>query len=158
MGFGQWICIQVFIISEKDEIVRYSAVGAQGSMILSSTKHEQASFDFLKWWMSTQVQTDFGFLLQTTYGKQYFWNSANINAFMNSSMPDKFKDVVLEQWTYAIEASRIPGAYMVEREISNAWSSMVYDNVNPRLALDDAVRISNREIIYKMSEFGYVKK
>ena len=143
--------------SEKDEIVRYSAVGAQGSMILSSTKHEQASFDFLKWWMSTQVQTDFGFLLQTTYGKQYFWNSANINAFMNSSMPDKFKDVVLEQWTYAIEASRIPGAYMVEREISNAWSSMVYDNVNPRLALDDAVRISNREIIYKMSEFGYVK-
>ncbi|MDY3195459.1 MAG: extracellular solute-binding protein [Paracholeplasma sp.] len=142
---------------EKDEIVRYSAVGAQGSMILSSTKHKDESFDFLKWWMSTDVQSDFGFLLQTTYGKQYFWNSANIEAFKTSSMPEEFKDVVLEQWNYGIEASRIPGAYMVEREISNAWSSIVYNNVNPRLALDDAMRISNREILYKMSEFGYVE-
>jgi hypothetical protein len=107
--------------------------------------------------MSTDVQSDFGFLLQTTYGKQYFWNSANIEAFKTSSMPEEFKDVVLEQWNYGIEASRIPGAYMVEREISNAWSSIVYNNVNPRLALDDAMRISNREILYKMSEFGYVE-
>lgn len=143
--------------SDKDEIIRYSAVGAQGSMILSSTKHKEEAFDFLKWWMSTEVQSNFGFLLQTTYGKQYFWNSANIEAFKTSSMPEEFKNIVLEQWNYGIEASRIPGAYMVEREISNAWSSIVYNNVNPRLALDDAMRISNREILYKMSEFGYVE-
>ncbi len=140
-----------------NEIVRYSAVGAQASMILASTKHKEASWDFLSWWMSTEVQSDFGFNLQTTYGRQYFWNSANVNAFMNSSMPDPFKNVVLEQWTYGIEASRIPGAYMVEREISNAWNKVVFNGTNVRLALDDSVRISNREILYKMAEFGYVQ-
>ncbi len=72
-------------------------------------------------------------------------------------MPEQFKNVVLEQWTYGIEASRIPGAYMVERELSNAWSKVVYNGTNVRLALDDAVRISNREILYKMAEFGYVE-
>jgi ABC-type glycerol-3-phosphate transport system substrate-binding protein len=140
-----------------DEIVRYSAVGAQASMILSSTQNKAESWDFLSWWMSTEVQSDFAFNLQTTYGRQYFWNSANVNAFMNSSMPERFKNVVLEQWTYGIEASRIPGAYMVERELSNAWSKVVYNGTNVRLALDDAVRISNREILYKMAEFGYVQ-
>ena len=47
---------------------------------------------------------------------------------------------------------------MVEREISNAWTNIVFNNENPRQALDEAVRISNREIIYKMAEFGYTSK
>jgi hypothetical protein len=76
---------------------------------------------------------------------------------MNSWMADRFKNVVLEQWTYGIEASRSTGAYMVEREISNAWNKVVFNGTNVRLALDDSVRISNREILYKMAEFGYVQ-
>ncbi len=138
------------------DITRYAAVGAQASMIMSSTEYPQESWDFLSWWMSTSVQTEFEYLLQSTYGESYFWNSANIDAFKESSMPDQFKDVILEQWNYAIEASRIPGAYMVEREISNAWTSIVFDGTNARQALDEAVRVSNREILYKMEEFDYV--
>jgi hypothetical protein len=44
---------------------------------------------------------------------------------------------------------------MVEREISNAWTNIVFNGTNPRQALDEAVRIANREILYKMEEFGY---
>ncbi|HRY78551.1 MAG TPA: hypothetical protein P5154_07305, partial [Candidatus Izemoplasmatales bacterium] len=75
--------------------------------------------------------------------------------FATLSMPKHIKETILAQWDYALEASRIPGSYMVEREISNAWTSIVYDAANPRQALDEAVRISNREILYKMAEFGY---
>ena len=46
---------------------------------------------------------------------------------------------------------------MVEREISNAWTSMVFDGKIQDSAIDEAVRISNREILYKMAEFGYVE-
>ncbi len=138
------------------DITRYAAVGAQASMILSSTEYPDESWDFLSWWMSTSIQAEFEYLLQSTYGQTYFWNSANVDAFSQSSMPDEFKEIILEQWDYAIEASRIPGAYMVEREISNAWTSIVFDGTNARQALDEAVRISNREILYKMEEFDYV--
>lgn len=140
---------------DTGEIVRYSSVGAQASMIMSNTKYPEESWDFLKWWMSANVQSEFAFLLQSTYGQAYFWNTANLDAFRTLSMPKEYKDIVLEQWNYAIEASRIPGAYMVEREISNAWTNIVFNNENPRQALDEAVRISDREIIYKMAEFGY---
>ncbi|HAX03069.1 MAG: hypothetical protein A2Y45_06515 [Tenericutes bacterium GWC2_34_14] len=141
---------------DTDEIIRYSAVGAQASMIMSTTAYPEESWDFLSWWMSTDVQSEFAFLLQSTYGQTYFWNTANIDAFKTLSMPTEYKEIVLEQWEYALEASRIPGAYMVEREISNAWTKIVFDGTNARIALDEAVRISNREILYKMAEFGYM--
>lgn len=142
---------------ETGEINRYSSVGSQSSMIMSTTDYPEQSWDFLSWWMSSDVQAEFAFLLQSTYGNAYFWNSANLDAFSQLSMPDEYKDVILNQWDYAIEASRIPGAYMVEREISNAWTSIVFDNTNARQALDEAVRVANREILYKMAEFGYVE-
>lgn len=140
-----------------DEIIRYAAVGGQSNMILSATKYKDQSWDFLKWWMSTEVQAEFAFLLQSTYGKAYFWNTANINAFKEIPMPSEYKEIILQQWEYGLEASRIPGNYMVEREISNAWTKIVFEGTNPRQALDEAVRISNREILYKMAEFGYTK-
>jgi ABC-type glycerol-3-phosphate transport system substrate-binding protein len=140
---------------QTGEINRSAASGAQGSMILGNTNLPDDSWEFLKWWMSEDIQASFGQILQSTYGKAYFWNSANLRAFERSSMPQEFKDVVLEQWEYALEASRIPGTYMVEREISNAWTNIVFNGMNPRQALDEAVRISNREILYKMEEFGY---
>jgi ABC-type glycerol-3-phosphate transport system substrate-binding protein len=138
-----------------NQINRSAASGAQSSMILANTNHRQDSWDFLSWWMSTPIQALFGNILQSTYGKTFFWNSANLEAFAQSSMPQQYKEVVLEQWEYALEASRIPGTYMVERELSNAWTNIVFYGMNPRQAIDEAVRISNREIIYKMAEFGY---
>lgn len=145
-----------FYNEETDEIVRFAAAGAQSSMILSSTTKPDAAWHFLNWWMETDTQEEFALILQSTYGKAYFWNSANLEAFANSSMPQEYKEVILRQWDYALEASRIPGSYMVERELSNAWTKIVFENKNPRLALDEAVRISNREILYKMAEFNYV--
>jgi ABC-type glycerol-3-phosphate transport system substrate-binding protein len=144
-----------YLDPQTNVINRSSATGAQGSMILSNTNLPEESWEFLSWWMSTEIQALFGDTLQNTYGKTYFWNSANLNAFAQSNMPAQYKSIVLEQWNYALEASRIPGTYMVERELSNAWTNIVFLGMNPRQAIDEAVRISNREIIYKMAEFGY---
>jgi len=93
----------------------------------------------------------------TTYGQEFLWNTANLEAFRELPIPEEHIDVILEQWDYALEASRVPGAYMVEREISNAWNKIVFNDANPRIALDDAVRTSNREILYRMEEFDYAK-
>ncbi|MBI9009439.1 MAG: extracellular solute-binding protein [Tenericutes bacterium] len=142
--------------AETGEVSRWAASGAQSSMILSSTDLEQESWDFLSWWMSTDVQSGFAQRLQTTYGTAYLWNTANLEAFATLPLPTSHKEVILEQWEYAMEASRIPGAYMVEREISNAWNTIVFDDANPRVTLDEAVKTANREILYKMEEFGYV--
>jgi ABC-type glycerol-3-phosphate transport system substrate-binding protein len=156
---GKWdIALHPGVLNEETgEVVRWAASGAQSSMILSNSKLQKESFEFLKWWMSTDVQATFAERLQTTYGTAYLWNTANLDAFDSLPLPTAHKEVIKEQWKYAMEASRIPGAYMVEREISNAWNTIVFDDANPRVTLDEAVKTANREILYKMEEFGYVQ-
>ncbi|MDY0318240.1 MAG: extracellular solute-binding protein, partial [Candidatus Izemoplasmatales bacterium] len=155
---GKWnIALHPGVEKEGGEVVRWAASGAQASMILSGTDQPEDSWKFLEWWMSTDVQSQFAMRLQTTYGIEYLWNTANLEAFRELPLPQEHINIILEQWEYALEASRIPGAYMVEREISNAWNKIVFDDENPRIALDEAAKISNREILYKMEEFGYVQ-
>ncbi|TVP97011.1 MAG: extracellular solute-binding protein, partial [Acholeplasmatales bacterium] len=154
---GKWdIALHPGVRQDDGSVRRYAASGAQSSMIMSTTQRPDDAWAFLEWWMSTTVQTDFALRLQTTYGTEFLWNTANLEAFAQLPLPPEHIEVILEQWNYAIEASRIPGAYMVEREISNAWNRIVFEDANPRITLDRAVRIANREILFRMEEFDYV--
>ena len=92
----------------EKEILRYAAAGAQSNMILASTKYPEAAWDFLSWWMSTPIQTQFAYNLQTTYGQMYLWNTANLEAFAVLPISTRHKEVILKQWEYALEATRIP--------------------------------------------------
>lgn len=153
---GQWeIAPHPGVRNEHGEVERWAASGAQSMMILSDTDMPDEAWQFLEWWMSTDVQVNFATRLQTTYGTEFLWNTANLEAFAQIPLPEHHVEIILEQWEFALEASRIPGTYMVERELSNAWNKIVFNDANPRIALDTAVRIANREIIYRMEEFGY---
>ena len=143
---------------ERDgEIQRWAPAGGQTGMIFKETKQPEESWEFLKWWMSKDVQVKYANQLQTTYGPTYMWNTANLDAFEQLPWPEKDKKVVLEQFKWVREASRVPGAYMVEREISNSWNKIVFDGENSRTTIDEAVITIDREITRKMEEFGYWK-
>ncbi len=155
---GKWmIAPHPGVENDHGEVVRWAATGQQSNMILAGTDMPEKSWAFLEWWSSTEIQSEFALRMQTTYGPEYLWNTANLEAFAQLPIPEEHIEVILEQWDYALEASRVPGAYMVEREISNAWNRIVFNDANPRIALDTAVRVSNREILYRMEEFGYVE-
>lgn len=111
----------------------------------------------MKWWSSTDVQIAFGNNLQTTYGKEYIWNTANIEAFEGLPWATNHKNVILEQTEWVTEVPRVPGSYMLEREISNAYNSIVLDGENFRTAIDLASKRINRETFRKLEEFGYMK-
>ena len=107
--------------------------------------------------MSTETQVDFQRQLILNYGLEYLWNSANLEAFAHAPVPEEHKEVILEQWEWLQEPLRLPGSYMQERELSNAWNRIVFDGVNPRVAIDSSVVTINREIARKMEEFGYLE-
>lgn len=91
------------------------------------------------------------------YGEEYLWFTANNEAFMSLPISTEHKELILQQWEYSIEVSRIPAAYVIEQSISDAFSQVVFNGENVRVALDKAVITSNREIARKMEEFGYMK-
>ncbi len=102
-------------------------------------------------------QTNFQDQLILRYGPEYLWSSANLEAFANNSFSAAHKAVILEQWQWLQEPVKLPGSYMLERELSNVWNKIVFDGVNPRVAIDRAVILVNREIMRKMEEFGYME-
>lgn len=136
---------------------RYATGSAQAGLIFANSDQPDQAWQFLKWWMSTETQVDFQQQLILNYGLDYLWNSANLEAFAYSPIPQAHKEVILEQWQWLQEPVKLPGSYMQEREISNAWNQIVFEGVNPRVAIDNAVIIINREISRKMEEFGYLE-
>jgi ABC-type glycerol-3-phosphate transport system substrate-binding protein len=137
--------------------LRWATGSAQASIMFEKTEKPEQAWEFMKWWMSTETQMDFQQQLILNYGLEYLWNSANVAAFANSPIPDEHRAVILEQWEWLQEPLKLPGSYMQERELSNAWNRIVFDGVNPRVAIDASVVTVNREIARKMEEFGYLE-
>jgi len=136
---------------------RYVTGSAQTCMIMADTDMPQESWEFLKWWMSTETQVQFERQLLMNYGPEYLWYTANLEAFRYLPIPEEHKDVILAQWQWLQEPVRLPGAYMQERAISNAWNQIVFGGRNPRVAIDDAILVTNREITRKLEELGYTQ-
>ena len=137
---------------------RYSTAGSQGITMFNDSTKKEESWEFIKWWMSTSTQEMFIQKMYSMYGLEYLWYSANLKAFETLPIENSHKKVILEQLkNYSMEASRVPAAYMIERSISDAYSKIVFNGTNVRIALDDAVIESNREIERKMTEFKYIE-
>ncbi len=154
---GLWdITLVPGIEGEDGEIKRYMPGAQQACVIFEKSKRKADAWKFLSWWMSTDTQTLYSETMINTLGGKYLWNTANIKAFEQLSWDKDHKKVILEQWNHLKEVSRIPGYYIVEREISNTWNSVVYNDANLRSTLSDAMIKINKEITRKMKEFGYV--
>ena len=155
---GQWAIAPYPSITVDGKANRYYIANGTASMIMQETDQPDESWAFLKWWLSTDTQSQFAFKLQSTYGPTYAWISGNINAFINSPFPEKDKEVILEQIKWLIDVPRTPGQYMLERSISDIWNTSVFDATPTGVAIDSKTILINREIRKKMIEFGFLDR
>ncbi len=155
---GMWdISLFPGLTDNNGSVLRWTTGGAETMAILSQTKMPNEAWTFLKWWSSAEVQSAFGNLLQSTYGSEYIWPTANREAFETLPLKSAHKKTILEQMEWMTEAPWVLGTYMLERELSNAFISVAVDGTDARRALDTAVKRINRETYRKLEEFGYWK-
>lgn len=159
---GKWaIALSPGVYDEESgEVVRWQTGSATAMTLIKSGSDEKdaAGWELLKWWSSADVQTEYMNRLTMIYGKNYIWNSANTEAFSNSvAFSTADKKIILEQWEWMREIPRVPGWYMLERELSNAWNSIVIDGENTRSVVENAVTTIDKELKRKLTEFGYLK-
>ena len=125
--------------------------------IMANTDMPEEAWTFLKWWASAETQSTYANQLFTMYGEDTLWASANIEAFEQLPIKYAHKQVILEQMEWTSDAPWCLGTYMVERELSNAFLSVVVEGEDARRALDKAAKAINRETERKLEEFGYMK-
>lgn len=158
---GSWGVAPIPGVKNEDgEVIRYSSAGAESTFLFASTpEREQMAWEFVKWWSSAGVQAEFGQRLQITYGDEYYWNTANAEAFAQLPWDSDDKEVILTQLDWTLEAPRALASYMVERELSDAYNLVVLGakSASVRESLDDAQKSVKRETQRKLEEFGYVE-
>lgn len=153
---GLWDIAPYPSITKNGSTNRYYMANGTAGMILGDTKKANESWRFLKWWLSEDIQTQFSFNIQSTYGPTYTWLSGNVNAFKNSPLPKKDREIIFEQTKWLIDAPRTPGQYMLERSLSDIWNSVVFQGKSTGVAVDNYKILIDREIKKKMIEFGYI--
>lgn len=156
--YGQWeIAPSVGILQEDETICNVQPSVATGCLILNQSKKKEEAWEFLKWWMSEETQLIFSNMIQLTYGPEYLWNTANLNALSQYTVfKEEHKEIILNQLKNTKETPRIPAYYQVERDLSNAWNQVVIGDKTAREAIDKAILTSNRAIRKKYSEFGFM--
>ena len=129
------------------------------SLIMSATEEPDASWEFLKWWSSTETQTLYGYEMESLQGEAGRVPTANIEAFQNLSWSADDMEALLEQYRWVQGIPQVPGGYYTWRNVSNAFYTVTTDTdtASPRELLMDKVVLINAELEYKWEEFDLNK-
>lgn len=152
---GLWGFTVVPGYAREDGTLDHSVSAWETASVLmaTSTKQDQG-WEFLKWWMSGDTQTDYGNEIENVLGVAGRVATANLEALENLpwAAADYRQLSAQMEWVKAIP--QIPGSYYLERNIKNAFYTVYDDKEDPREVLQDIVNIINDEITSKRREFG----
>jgi len=135
-------------------IDRSVAGGGNAVLIFAQTKKLNEAWEFVKWWLSTDVQARFGRELEAVLGAGARYNTANIEAMSYLPWPSADYKILATQWKYLKEIPNVPGSYYVSRHLDNAFREVVMLGEIPREAIEKYTREINKEIDRKREEFG----
>lgn len=153
---GLWSIAPVPGTRKEDGTIDRS-VGSTGltSLMMSATKEPEACWEFLKWWSSDEVQTNFGYEMESLQGKAGRVPTANLGAFQKLAWKASDMEALLEQYAWVKGIPQVPGGYYSWRNVNNAFYTVTTDTdfASAREELMDKVVLINQELNYKWEEF-----
>lgn len=143
---------------QSDGTIDRSTCGCAESSVIfkSDEEREEKAWEFIKWWSSSETQAEFGQTIQITYGSEYMWPTANMEAFSLLPWDTADKEIIKSWAENVVDVARVPGTYLLEREMSNAFNDITVNGSNEQTRIDKAVKTIDREIDRKLEEFGYI--
>ncbi len=136
------------------ELMQQSVSTVTSSVIMANTKEKEASWTFLKWWLSKDTQTDYARGMEAIIGSAARYPTANIEAFEQLPWPIKDYLMLKQQRELAVGIPTVPGDYIVGRHIDNAFRAVLNSNVSPQDSLYHYHLKINEEIARKRKELG----
>jgi len=125
-----------------------------GAIILNQSEKKEASWEYLKWWTSTETQVQFGREMEGILGAAARYPTANVTAMSMLPWTVSEYQKLSTQWDFVRGIPEVPGGYMTGRHLDNAFRLVYEDKSNPRETIYDYVQTINEEIEKKRREFG----
>ena len=152
---GLWGFTLVPGYEREDGVLDHSvSTWETAAIIMDTSDMKQESWEFLKWWMSADTQSDYGNEIENVLGVSGRVATANLEALSNLPWANRDYKQLLAQMEWVQAIPQIPGSYYTERNIRNAFYTVYNNNEDPRETLQDIVKTINTEIDAKRIEFG----
>ena len=150
-----WEMVPIPGTVKEDGSIDNTCVGlGTAAIMFNKTVDKEAGWNFLKWWTSSEIQSEFGRSIEALMGPAARYDTANIEAMKLLPWTKKEQELLLSQWNTIDQIPQIPATYYVFRNVYNAFRKVKFEGTNPREALFFYNRDINKEIIRKRLEFG----
>jgi ABC-type glycerol-3-phosphate transport system substrate-binding protein len=156
---GKWSVHIIPGVKQADGSVNHVTAGSgTGCAIMNSSKHKDAAWKFLKWWVSADTQYAYSFNCEAILGQSGRTATANIEALSRLSWDKNGLEVILDQWKEVKEIEEVPGSYYVSRSIDQAFWAVYNNTASEKEAITDWSKTSDNEIKRKIAEYAYRNK
>lgn len=146
---GRWGIARVPGRVTEDGSINYTRAGGSETSVVVIDNDDlplDEAWQFVKWWMSTEIQLEFGYTIEAEMGTASRWNSANKEAFFGMAW-DKDDLVVIKDSLSERKALPIVlGGYYTSRYLNTAYNKTAISNENAREQLEVAVDAINAEL------------
>lgn len=139
---------------ETGEINRTTVNALSGCAILNNSKHKNEAWEFIKWWLSADTQTNYATKVESVLGESSRHATANLEARQNIGWSAESLKKLNNQSQWVIGIPEIAGGYYTSRNITNAFNSVINKGTVPNTTLNNYVGVINREIEAKRKELG----
>jgi ABC-type glycerol-3-phosphate transport system substrate-binding protein len=124
-------------------------------IMMEQASDKDAAWEFMKWWTSADIQTQFGNMMESVMGAAARYPTANLEAFGRMSWTARDYRNLMSQFEHVRGIPQVPGGYFTPRYIRNAFYTVVIEEaMEPRDALRNVSRLIDEEIAFKRQEFG----
>lgn len=152
---GLWdFCLIPGTEKEDGTLDHSTPISGADCFILKNSDNYEASWEFLKWWTSADIQVAFGKEMESVLGPSARYATANLEGFSQIPWDNAFYKVLKEQMQWGKGIEQVPGGYFTGRHINNAFRKVVTSEGDIRETLLDYVYVINQELIGKRKEFG----
>ena len=156
---GLWSFAPIPGVLQEDGSINNAALTAVNHTIMLRSDDPDVtanSWEFIQWWLSADVQTDFANQLEGILGSAGRYATAQADVLQRLPWAPHIADELLNQFENTIGIPEVPGGYMAPRMVDFAFRSVVTDNnaMTPRQALHMNIFEIDRELTRRREEFG----
>ena len=143
----------VFAEKVKDEIAP-NIDEKTWKQVLKNEERMADCWEFMKWWVSADIQVRFGRELEAVMGPSARYATANVEALKQLPWNSQQIEVLLNSLDETIGVPEVPGSYYTPRHVSNGIRKVYNEKDDPRETLIDYARKANEELTRKRQEFN----
>ncbi len=122
------------------------------TLLLAGEEKADHAWDFLKWWSGAEVQSEYAFKLETLLGPSARYSTANIEAFASLSWSKDEMKSLNKQRGYVKGIPAHPAAYIVSRNLANAFLEVISDGKKPMETIANYAMTMDNELHRKMQQ------